>query len=156
VRPYAEGTSVPVEKSKGEIERLLSQAGAESVMSGTMPGRAVIAFEVRGRRIRFDLPLPAKEAFAERKVRGYYRTATTEQQATAWEQACRQRWRALLLVIRAKLESSASGIETLEEAFLAQIVVAGGATVGSQIIPRLNEACQTGNLPPLLGAGSAS
>lgn len=156
MRPYAEGTSVPVERSKAEIERLLAQAGAESVMSGTMPGKAVIAFELHDRRIRFDLPLPAKEQFAQRRVRGYMRRATPEQQATAWEAACRQRWRGLLLVIKAKLESSASGIETLEEAFLAQIVVAGGATVGSQLIPRLAEACRTGNLPPLLGAGGAA
>lgn len=156
MKAYAENTSVPVERSKAEIERILQQAGASALMSGQMAGKAVIAFELHDRRIRFDLPLPSKEQYAHRLVRGYKKRATPEQQDAAWEQACRQRWRGLLLVIKAKLESAHSGIETLEEAFLAQIVVAGGATVGSQIIPRLADACQTGNLPPLLGPGGAT
>jgi excisionase family DNA binding protein len=32
-----------------------------------------------------------------------------------WEQACKARWRALLLVIRAKLEAVACGISTVED-----------------------------------------
>ena len=43
----------------------------------------------------------------------------------------RRRWRALLLVIKAKLESVESGIETFEEAFASQIVLANGQTVGA-------------------------
>ena len=35
-----------------------------------------------------------------------------------WEQACRQRWRALALVIKAKLEAIDAEISTFEEEFL--------------------------------------
>ncbi len=43
------------------------------------------------------------------------------------------RGRALLLVIKAKLESVESGIETLEQAFLAHVVMANGQTVYERI-----------------------
>ena len=51
---------------------------------------------------------------------------TAAAQQAAWEQVCRQRWRALLLIIRAKLEAVASGITTLENEFLANIVLPDG------------------------------
>lgn len=153
MRAYAEGTSVPVEKSKAEIERLLQQYGAQSVLSGQMPGKAVVAFDLADRRVRFDLPLPQLDAYELRVVRGRKVKATPEQQRAAWEADCRQRWRGLLLVIKAKLESARGGIETFEEAFLAQIVV-NGQTVGQRVIPELAAAYAGKPLPPLLGAGS--
>ena len=45
----------------------------------------------------------------------------------------RQRARALLLVIKAKLESIDSGVETFEQAFLANIVMSDGATVYDRV-----------------------
>lgn len=37
MKSYAEGTEVSVEKSKGEIEALISKAGADEFASGTRP-----------------------------------------------------------------------------------------------------------------------
>ena len=61
-------------------------------------------------------------------TRNASRTAADQQ--SAWEQACRQRWRALLLIIRAKLEAAEAGISTLETEFLANIVLPDGRTAG--------------------------
>ena len=61
-----------------------------------------------GRRVQIMMVMPSVDDYA-RKAR---RTAAA--QRTAWEQVCRQRWRALLLIIRAKLEALESGITTLE------------------------------------------
>lgn len=50
---YAEGTDVPVERSRAEIERLLTRYGAQRFMSGWDRESATIAFEANGRRVRF-------------------------------------------------------------------------------------------------------
>jgi hypothetical protein len=55
----------------------------------------------------------------------------------AWEQACRSRWRALLLCIKAKLEACAVGITTFDSEFLAHIVTGDGRTVAERIVPQL-------------------
>ncbi len=56
----------------------------------------------------------------------------------AWlDQKNRQRARALMLVIKAKLESVESGVETFEEAFLANVMGADGRTVYEAIQPAI-------------------
>jgi hypothetical protein len=70
---YASNTSVPVERSKSEIERLLTRYGASKFMSMWDQERAGVAFEMCGRAIRMTLPLP-KESDSEFKSthrRGY-------------------------------------------------------------------------------------
>ena len=67
--------------------------------------RVVIAFRAQNRYVRFRLPLPDPKAeeFARTPVRRILRSP--EGHAEAYEQAIRQRWRALALVIKAKLEA---------------------------------------------------
>jgi hypothetical protein len=75
------------------------------------------------------------------------------------EQAVRQRWRALALVIKAKLEAFESGIETFEQAFLANILLPDGQTVGQWMVPQVEQAYLTGTMPgllPMLGDGRQS
>jgi hypothetical protein len=68
------------------------------------------------------MPLPdrTKKAFTHMET-GKRRTETQAQRA--WEQAVRQRWRALVLVIKAKLEAVESGITSFEDEFLAHTVL---------------------------------
>jgi hypothetical protein len=61
----------------------------------------------------------------------------------------RQRWRALSLVIKAKLESVESGIATIEQEFLANIVTPGGQTMAELLVPQLGEMRKQGRLPTL-------
>ena len=56
---YAQSTHVSTAKSKAEIEHTLVRYGATSFLSGTQGDRAMIAFEMKERRQRFILPLPA-------------------------------------------------------------------------------------------------
>lgn len=49
--------------------------------------------------------------------------------AEEWEQACRQKWRALALLVKAKLEAVDAKISSVEEAFFADIVMPDGRTV---------------------------
>lgn len=58
---YASNTDVSVEKSRAEIESVCRRYGATAFASGWQGNRASITFEMRDRRIRFVLPLPARE-----------------------------------------------------------------------------------------------
>jgi hypothetical protein len=107
---FAAATKVSVEQTRTEVERTLTRYGAHAFAYLTKQGQAIIAFEADERRIKITIPLPVGD---DVKVK----------------QQQRQRWRALLLVIKAKLESVESGIETLEEAFYANIVLQDGCTI---------------------------
>jgi hypothetical protein len=145
---YAQSTEVSVEKSKAEIERTLSRYGAAEFASGWKSGRAMLQFKMRERIIRFVLPLPDRNdrRFTHvKKGRSSHEAPRKEGAAlAAWEQACRQRWRALLLAIKAKLESAESGIEQFETAFMGQIVLPNDATVEEMVLPEISRAYLTG------------
>src|SRR5258708_1428897 len=116
---YAEGTAVPVVKSRAEIEAIVTRYGATKFASMAEPGRAIIMFEAQARRVAFELPLPNRDDFRVRLKYGREIEATPEWTEKEWEQACRQRWRALALVVKAKLEAVAAGITDFQSEFLA-------------------------------------
>lgn len=148
---YAEHTSVSTEKSKGEIEATLRRYGADQFMSGWKDDEAAISFRVRSKMVRFLLPLPPRAQFQTVLKWGKEREATPNESAANYEQACRQRWRALALAIKAKLEAVECGITTFEEEFLAHIVIPGqhGKTVGELMVKRIDLAYETGKTPQL-------
>ncbi len=136
---YAQATKVPANQTRNEIETMLTKKhGATGFVYGSSSEMAMVAFEMHGWRIRFTLPLPT----AKRGVSDKQLAAET-----------RRRWRALGLVIKAKLEAVQSGIVAFEREFLAHIVVRGNETVGDQIIPGLAATLAQGELPKLLGSG---
>jgi hypothetical protein len=149
---YAQSTEVTSDKTRGEIERTLTRYGATKFAYGWDAGRAVIQFEARSRRVRFTLPLPAIEDFyiVRNKHGRLIRRRTPAQAKVALDQATRQRWRALLLCIKAKLESVESSIEEFDEAFMAQIVLPNGSTVGDQVKGEIGSAYAGGQFSPFL------
>lgn len=152
MRRYAQDTSVSVEKSRAEVEAMLVRYGATSFMAGTNQVESVVAFEMKGRKIMFRLPLPSRSErrFTHTPGRGKLRGATD--QLREWEQACRSRWRALALAVKAKLEAVEIGITTFEDEFLAHIVMPDGLTVGQHTRPLIASAYESGNVQPLLPA----
>lgn len=140
---YAADTSVPIERSRAAIEALLRKHGAEAFAYGWDAGHDKIQFKIRDRAVRFLLPRPDRKNFTHSPA-GRYRAPAVIDQAIA--QADRQRWRALFLVIRAKLEAVEAGIAVFEQEFLAFIVMPNDLTVGDILVPRLNDA----RLPGLL------
>ena len=147
---YAENTSVPVDRSEAEIKRLVMRHGASSFVSGEERGRAMLVFAMAGRRVRFILPIPDRADDNFRLTPGRRRERSTNQQYQAWEQACRSRWRALLLTIKAKLEAIETGITTFDDEFLAHFLLPDGKTIGERLLPKLTAICSTGKMPPLL------
>lgn len=134
---YAQDTSVSVGKSRAEIEDTLTRYGADQFGYMTGANAAQVAFCFRGWTVRFRLPLPDREQF--RSTPTGRRRRSDADVAKAWEQACRQRWRALALAIKAKLEAVECGITTFEEEFLAHLVLPTGETMGQYALPRLEQ-----------------
>ena len=126
---YAARTKVPAERTRLEIEALMRKRGADQFMSGEDGERAVLAFRLSGRHLRFVLPLGDARS----------------------EQHRRSRWRAMLLVIKAKLEAVDIGILTIEDAFLGEVVLPDKRTVAAFMRPQIEAAYSTGEMPPLLG-----
>jgi hypothetical protein len=149
VTRYAEKTEVGADRSRAEIERILQRYGAESFAYGWEGRRAMIGFRMNDRMLRFVVPLPDRDdpEFLHTPT-GRQRTESSRREA--YEQACRQRWRALALVIKAKLEAVECGITSFEEEFLAQIMLPDGQTVGQFMLPQVEQVYLTGEMPPLL------
>jgi hypothetical protein len=140
-RSYAVDTDVPVSRSKSHLEDLLAKYGADQFLSGWAPGFAVIGFRLQARQYRIKLPLPDKpkpDAWdVTRKTREY-------------EQTERSRWRALVLVLKAKLVAVDSGISTIEREFLSDAVLPDGVVIWEWLHPQLKEAYASGRMPTLL------
>lgn len=150
---YAQRTQVSPERTIAEIQRTLLRYQAQGFTYGHEGNRAFLGFKMADRVVRILMSLPdpkADEFWTSGPYRWRKRPAGAAQKA--WEQACRQRWRALALAVKAKLESVESGIETFEQAFLAHLVIPGrnGQTVGDIVLPELTRALQSGELPKLL------
>ena len=139
---YAEKTSVPVDRSQAEIRKTLSKYQATGFAFAESNANAMIMFELQGRRIMFRLPLPPPPS-----------SNATQASIKTYDQLCRSKWRALVLGIKAKLECVSSGITTLEQEFLAHIVLPNNQTVGDVMIPQIAQAYTSQQMPPLLGYG---
>lgn len=150
---YATQTSVPVMRTRVEIEELVSKYGAAQYMSAYDQSRGVIGFTMKGRQVRFMVPLPepTDKAFTHYRDRyGREKARMIESAKKEWEQACRSRWRALLLVIKAKLEAVEVGISTFDSEFMANIIMPDGSLIGDLVQPCIADAYSTGEMPDLL------
>ena len=147
---YAEGTKVSSANSRAEIERILSRFGADQFMYGWKERGAVVAFRMRGRNVRFALPMPDRDDpdFTRTPSRGTPRTP--EAAEAAYEKAVRQRWRALALVIKAKLVAVEEGVTEFEDEFLAHILLPDGTSAGDFMRPQIALAYESGDMPALL------
>ncbi len=151
---YAENTKVPVAKSRAEIESTLTRYGADQFLLGwensTAASSAMIGFRLGGKQVKFLVPLPDKDDNEFRLTPSTRRERKPDDRYAAWEKACRQRWRAVALILKAKLEAIESGITTIEREFLADIVLPDGKSVGNWLLPQIEEAYATGKMPNLL------
>lgn len=150
---YASNTSVSVAKSRTEIESILQRYGCDDFAYRNNNKIAQIAFVMEGHQIRFDLRLPDQDSSEFTMTPTGRRRRDDVAALKAWEQACRQRWRALVLIIKAKLEAVESEITTLEIEFMSHMIVAGGKVFHEVALPQIAESYSTGRLPPLLGKG---
>lgn len=151
---FAAETDVPADKSRAEIERTLTRYGATAFMYGWQGDKAVIGFKAHDRLLRFVFPMPdrkAREFTHTRHAETYYQQPLSQDSSDKrYEQGVRQRWRALALVIKAKLEAVDAGIVEFESEFLAQVVLPNGQTMAEHARPLIKGAYDSGEMPLLL------
>lgn len=143
---YANETSVTVEKSISDLRTVIRRYGAAEM--GVFEGNSAagLMFTLKGRRIKMTVPIPTLE---EIRVNAAGARMADRQAKQALEKATRQRWRALVLCVTAKLEAVESGIETLEQAFMAHLLLADGKTMSEVVLPQIESGAMK-----LLGGGS--
>lgn len=138
-RRYAEGTAVTVDNSRGEITRILAKHGVERMGWLASPTGDELMFEMGGGQYRLSMVKPTLV-----EIRRMYPNAYDEQAKIAGE--WRRRWRANVLLLKAKLEFIASGDTTLDRELLPYRVLKDGRT--------LEQAIAAGGFP-LLAEGKA-
>jgi len=156
MRRYAEDTSVPVGRSRGQIDDLLRDWGARGVQwtddyhEGRVALRFVWKFEGSDYMARFDVMVPTAEDVA----REYSRRPTDKQLSELAQQRNRQAHRVLLLWLKAALNAVTAGIITAEALFLPFLEGKNGRTVAEEALPKLSEllAHNAGRLLPQHGS----
>jgi hypothetical protein len=139
-RPYAAGTHVSAEKSRAELETMLGKYGATDRgfrVSDTL-GTAAVMFVIDSKTYRIDVPMPqrsdSRPGVPLPKGWQAWGIIRREQWVTKqWEQACRERWRGFVLLVKAKLESVRIGLSSVEREFAADMLLANGKTAHEQI-----------------------
>jgi len=130
---FAKNTKVSVLKTQAEIQALLLTKGATQFALDWEKQK--ILFNLKGKIVRFGVPKPNRKDF-ELTPTGRERTEISIDEF--YFQAMKQRWRQLLLVIKAKIEAIEVGITTMEEEFLSYFVTHTGQTIGEKLIPQLD------------------
>jgi len=136
-RRFAETTNVSADQSLVEIKTTLKRYGAVGFAYDEEDRQARVAFEIAGRRILLRLPLPAESDDALTDT-GRVRSDGSRQDAHGQE--VRHRWRVLLLLVKARLEAIDLGLLDVDQAFLADLLLPDGHTLGDTLQPQLQTA----------------
>lgn len=154
---YAENTTVPIEKSLMEIGRLIKKAGGARIAHMEDTDALAVQFFLSDRMLRFRVPVPTADDIPVRdKGNNRYTDIPKAKRQAKADAVRRQRARALLLVIKAKLESVESGVETFDEAFLPNIVMSDGQTVWDRVGRPIALEYESGTPKPFLLEGPRS
>lgn len=157
-RRFAEATKVTTQQSRAELERLLGQHGAREFSLYTSPERHIVQYRVNERVVRHVIDYPAPKNFQKYKlVKGAQKPHLTAEQLTkAADGEWRRRWRALLLLVKAKLELVASGQTTMDREFMGDVMLPDGRLVHEALEPLIKRAYLSGEVPAglLLGSGT--
>jgi hypothetical protein len=119
---YAEGTKVPVSQSRGEITGILAKHGVEVMGWGTRPDGDALQFELAGRVYRLTIPKPTDDDI----LRAYPNVRDVDAKREAeW----RRRWRANVLLLKAKLEFADGETSTVERELMPYMLLNDGRTL---------------------------
>ena len=122
-----ETTAVPVEKSQGEIRKLLYQHRASNFAFTEMQHEgqrwAAIDFVLHEQRVRIRVPLKNPNLAAVKAKAQRARTkSAADIEHEMFEQEAKRIWRVMFHTLKARLVSVEEGVETFEEAFLSHLV----------------------------------
>lgn len=154
-----ESTSVPVERSQGEIRKLLAGHGAHRFAFGEETDSAgvrwaAVSFAHGGYAVRMRVPHKALDEQSLRSKARRARTQTYEDfEAAATEQEAKRIWRVMAWNLKVRLVAVHEGVETFEEAFLAHLLDERTGTTIYEQLARTGRVQLAAPLVPLLEAG---
>lgn len=123
---YAADTKVPVERSRREITGILATHGVERMGWTTGPEGDDLLFELNGRRYRLSIRKPTTSDV----MRLFPNHRDTDAKlAQEW----RRRWRANVLLIKAKLEFADGDLSSPERELMPYLLTAEGNVLGDLI-----------------------
>ena len=134
---YAEGTTVTVDSSRGEISGILAKHGVVRQGWASEPERDVLQFEMEGHVYRFTIERPTAKTLYEqwkadgdRSVSQLKYLPNDNQVAAEW----RRRWRANVLLLKAKLEFASGDATTVVRELMPYAVLIDGRTLEEAIM----------------------
>lgn len=133
-RRYAEGTKVSVESSRGEITGILAKHGVQRMGWMGGPEGDQLVFELGGASYRLDIRRPTLEEVRARYIAEGGRWNLVYDPQAKVDAEWRRRWRANVLLLKAKLEFIDAGDTTLERELLPYLVLKSGKTVEQTIL----------------------
>ena len=137
---FAATTSVPIDRSQSEIQRTLTKYGATEFMFGQGVDFYFVAFQFKQRAIKIRIDAPPRtikrDSWSKEMVAN-----------PKFDQLLKQKFRCLLLIIKAKLEAVESGIVTVEQEFMPYLVMADGRAAWEHSLPMIQAAYAEGRLP---------
>jgi hypothetical protein len=134
---YAAETTVTVGRSQEEIVKTLMRYRVDQYSFGAGRTSAMVEFLISGYPVRIAVPVPARPEHPKMKSPTTGRMVDAEK---AWDQVVRQRWRALLLLIKANLEAVEMNLLTVDQAFMAYLVTGDGKVLGDTVLPQYGRA----------------
>jgi len=140
-RRYAEGTTVTVDSSRGEISGILAKHGVIRQAWASEPDRDVLQFELEGHVYRFTIERPTDrslykqwEADGDKTARAMKFLPNDQQVAAEW----RRRWRAQVLLLKAKLEFASGDASTVTRELMPYAVLVDGRTLEEAVMDEKN------------------
>lgn len=122
-----ESTAVPVERSQGEVRKLLTRHGASRFAFGEETDSAgvrwaMVQFGHGGLMVRMRVPHKPVDRHQVSSKYQRSRTKTRDEIAGELEEQAKRIWRVIAHNLKARLVAVEEGVETFAEAFLAHLL----------------------------------
>jgi hypothetical protein len=142
---YAASTSVPIHRSRAEIDAYLERVGAKDITWASRTLGVSLCFTLppldldNGPRlpIRYDLAIPANEVLLKQASQGRRKPLTQRQIDTILSARGKREHRLLLLWVKGMVELHLEGLHDITTQLLPWVVGPGGETLGQAIEARL-------------------
>jgi hypothetical protein len=126
---YAQGTTVTVDSSRGEITGILAKFGVQRMAWASQPEGDMLEFQLAGHHYRFTIDRPTWDDVAGDYVNSRNEAQRDQSVAAEW----RRRWRANVLLLKAKLEFAQDGPTTIARELMANLVLADGRVMADAV-----------------------
>lgn len=143
MRRYAENTAVPISRSRGEIDRLLREWGAEAIAwaddfkHDCVNLRFVWPHDDARYMARFRLRLPSRNSLERDAIDGRTGRVSENKIAKLMDERGKREHRTLLIWLKGALNAVEMGLVSAEALFLPFLEGLDGQTVSEVLVPKM-------------------